>query len=109
MTTGAVVGDPMTMICALCFVVQAALYWRFGGPRWQWVITATGLVIEVLLRGWAAAAVTGGALVAIIGSDWWNRRGRKAARDLGAKSRARVGALLGALRDLGQPVPEGAR
>lgn len=41
--------------------------------------------------------------------DWWNRRGRKAARVLGEKSRARIRKLAGALRDAGAPLPESAR
>jgi hypothetical protein len=49
-------------------------------------------------------------IVALIAfSDWWRGGGRKALRELGAKSRARVLALLGALRGAGLAQPEAAR
>ena len=69
-----------------------------------------GALIGDLTTGqWPGAGIAGACLLVILGRGWWNKRGGKAARELGAKSRARVEALVGALRDLGQPVPEGAR
>lgn len=49
-------------------------------------------------------------IVALIAfSDWWRGGGRKALREFGAKSRARVTALADALRGAGAPVPGAAR
>jgi hypothetical protein len=77
--------------------------------RLLWAAPAYGLAVDLHLRDWAAAALAFAAVLILVAGDWWNRRGRKAARELGAKSRARVEALADALRDAGSPVPEGAR
>jgi hypothetical protein len=67
------------------------------------------LVADLMIREWLLAAAIAVCSVIVFGRDWWDRRGRKAAREFGAKSRARVAALADALRDLGSPAPEGAR
>jgi hypothetical protein len=62
--------------------------------------------------GWAAVAL---AAAALIGWTWWRRRRRRSPRSIGAKARARLAALVKALRDslrprpVLRPVPGGAR
>jgi len=45
----------------------------------------------------------------LLGKDWWNKRGRKAARELGAKSRAALAAVVARAREAGTPLPQGVR
>jgi hypothetical protein len=81
--------------------------------HWQWRVFATvaftSLTAEcVIERIWLGVAVNG-ALLALLGVDWWNRRGKRAAKALGARGRAVIAGLLERLRDAVEPVPEGVR
>ena len=84
-----------------------------AGLRQAWrnlTAAALGLLaVECALKGAWFGAVWNAVLVALIlGTDWWNRRGRKAARQFGAKSRALVENLVERVREAGSPVPQGA-
>lgn len=88
---------------------------RYGGLqrmpwlRWQAAGTASiGLAFSLLNGWWPAAGFCAGTLLLLL-RDWWSRRGRKAARALGMKSRALVEGLARKLREALEPVPEGAR
>lgn len=69
----------------------------------------TGLLaLDCALAGaWFGAIWNVVLLVILLGHDWWNRRGRKAAKSLGARGRAVIAGLLARLRDAVEPVPEG--
>ena len=69
----------------------------------------TGLLsVECALAGsWFGAAWNAVLLVVLIAWDWRDRRGRKAARQLGAKSRALLAAVVAKAREAGTPLPEG--
>lgn len=72
-------------------------------------LTATAGLIGSLRYGyWAGAGFCAGTLV-LLACDWWNRRGRKAARKLGEKSRAALAAIVERMREAGKPVPQGVR
>ena len=79
------------------------------------LITAGNLAIAIgalAERDWIWAT-TSVALAALTGWDWWHRNRRKSARATGAKARARLAALVRALREslrprpALRPVPEG--
>jgi hypothetical protein len=75
--------------------------------RWFEVVTASvGLVYLLVARDWAAAGFCAATLI-LLGWDWWNRGGRKAAKALGAKSRAALAAIVAKAREAGTPVPQG--
>lgn len=71
--------------------------------------TGTGLLaLDCALEGAWFGAIWNVVLLAILlGHDWWNRRGRKVAKSLGARGRAVIAGLLERLRDAVEPVPEG--
>lgn len=66
------------------------------------------LVADVLDRNWVGAAVSCALIAFLLGTDWWKRGGKKAAREIGAKSRAVLAAVIEKARDAGTPLPEGA-
>lgn len=70
----------------------------------------TGLLaLDCALAGAWFGAVWNVVLLAILlGHDWWNRRGRKVAKALGEKGRAVITGLAEKLREVLEPVPEGA-
>jgi len=87
-----------------------------NGRTWEWrLLTAAGiglLLVECALRrAWLDGGAEALILVLVLGPDWWNRRGRKVARAVGAKSRALLAAVVERAREAGSrsPVPEGAR
>jgi hypothetical protein len=93
----------------------AALYLRghWGGPQpwWYWyttLLTVIGLVFSLAAGDWAGAGFCV-ATLALLARDWWNRRGRKAAKAVGDKSRAVLAAIVVRAREAGTPVPEGVR
>ena len=77
------------------------------------LIAASGscfLLAECVLQGaWFGAASNAVLVAVLLGGDWWNRRGRKAARQLGAKSRAVLAAVIERAREAGTSLPEGVR
>ena len=82
-----------------------------GLTEWRAVLTgaaAGGLTGGILSGEWGGAALCAAAL-AVLGRDWWNRKGRKVAKKLGAKSRAVLAAVVARAREAGTPLPEGAR
>jgi hypothetical protein len=70
--------------------------------------SVTGLVSS-LAAGWWAGAGFCAATLLLLGRDWWNRRGRKAAKAIGEKGRAVLAAIVVKAREAGAPVPEGVR
>ena len=68
----------------------------------------SGLALSLAAGYWLGAAFCVAAL-ALLGADWWNRRGRRVARIVGEESRAVIAGLVEKARDAGSPVPQGAR
>jgi hypothetical protein len=106
---GTLYGLASTAVCA-------GFWARATGREREWkLLTSAGiglLLLGCLLhRAWFAAGVQALILALVLGPDWWNRRGRKAARTVGAKSRALLAAVVERAREAGSrsPVPEGAR
>lgn len=83
-----------------------------GRTRKGRLLAAAGcglLAAECALAGsWFGAAWNAALLAVLLGWDFWDRKGKRAARSLGAKSRALVEGLAEKLRGALQPVPEGA-
>lgn len=69
---------------------------------------AAGLAFSLTFGYWLGA---GFCLVtlALLGADWWNRKGRRVAKAIGGRGRVVIAGLLEKVRDAGAPVPEGAR
>lgn len=63
---------------------------------------------DVLDRAWPWAAWNACVIAVLLGWDWWNRKGKRAAKELGTKSAALVAGLVERVRDAGGAVPEGA-
>lgn len=84
---------------------------------WPWLAAATtDLFASVLIAEWIPAAVSAAQIgIAIAIWRWRNRRRDRAPKLAGAKSRARLAALVRAAREAAkprpvlQPVPGGAR
>lgn len=79
-----------------------------------WALGAGGWALyELLVMHFPASAAGNGAsaLLALLLwlRDRWKGKGRKAARVIGAKSRAVLGRLRERMRDAGAPVPQGVR
>jgi len=107
--------------------VLANILWLLGGAaygmsayaavkgRWHRcrLLAALGtalIAVECALeRDWSDAAWETAVLAVILGADWWDRRGRKTAKQLGEKSRAVVAAIVAKAREAGTPLPEGAK
>jgi hypothetical protein len=66
------------------------------------------LVSDLLYRDWFGVAVSAACLALVLGRDFWNKRGKRVARQLGAESRALVAGLVERVRETAAPVPEGA-
>lgn len=62
----------------------------------------------VLAGNWLMGA-SGAVALAVFGRDFWNRRGRRAAKALGARGRAVIAGLVEKVREAGSSVPQGAR
>jgi hypothetical protein len=96
---------------AACAALSAMEYVRLRRGRLAWhdVITVSFALYFGLLSviGWAAW-LSGTFLVIVLGRDWWDRKGKRAARELGLKSRARLAAVVEKAREAGSPLPEGA-
>lgn len=97
------------------FLFGAALGVTRPGSRARgWLPFVTGAAAGGLLGGllsgrWDEVAFCAAAL-AVLARDWWNRKGRRAAKLVGAKSRAVLAAIVAKAREAGSPpVPEGAR
>lgn len=85
-----------------------------GASAWPaaffWATADTGLLLACLAtRHWADACTAAAGIAVALGSDWWRRNGKRAARALGSKALAVLNGMLGRLRDAVVPVPEGAR
>jgi len=95
------------------FLLGAALgITRPGSSLGGWRPTVFGAAVGGLAGGilsgrWDEVAFCAAAL-AVLARDWWNRKGRKVARQLGAKGRAVLAAVVAKARDAGTPLPEGA-
>ena len=106
---------PVTLIWVANFAVTA-WFLRGGagayGARWcrfQFLTATIGLVFTLAFRNWAAAGFCTLTLILLFG-DWWRRRGRKVARQLGAESLAVLAAIVKRAREAGSaPVPQGAK
>jgi hypothetical protein len=83
------------------------------GHRAPWLLpfvaggASSGLACALLTGRPEDAALCGLAL-AVLAWDRWNRKGRRAAKALGEKSRALLDAVVERLREAELPVPEGA-
>jgi hypothetical protein len=77
--------------------------WRQGTA----LLAVVGLVMSLAARDWAAAGFSA-ATLALLLRDWWNRKGKRAAGALGAKSAALLAAVIQKAREAGTPMPEGA-
>lgn len=94
---------------AAVFVLVARGLRLPGGRSW-WrlsmaLVVLVGLAGALAVRNWPAAEVCAATLI-LLTRDWWNRRGRRAAKELGAKSRARIEGLVGRTREVLQPSPQ---
>lgn len=69
--------------------------------------SAGGLFTGIVAGRWDEAGFCAAAL-AVLGWDWWNRKGKRAAMALGEKSRAALAAVVEKAREAGTPLPEGA-
>lgn len=69
--------------------------------------SATGLAWW-LLEGRLEDAGFCAAALAVLAWDRWNRKGKRAAKHVGEKSRALLAAVVERLKDVAVPVPEGA-
>jgi len=103
------------LVNALWWTAVAALLWsstalRQGRGEWR-ALAATGLgslvAVCAIERAWPGVALNG-ALLALLLGDWWRRKGKRIARELGAKGRAVLAAVVAKARDAGTPLPEGA-
>lgn len=94
-------------------LVASAVAARHGrGREWR-LLSAAGmglvLVEDALSGAWPGVAMSAAMIAVILGSDWWNRRGRKVAKVIGERGRAVIAGLVEKVRDAGSPLPEGAR
>jgi hypothetical protein len=78
---------------------------------WRPFVTgaAAGCLVAPLLTGQWDEAGCGAAALAVLAWDWWNRKGKRVAKAIGAKSRAVLAAVVEKWREAGTPVPQGAR
>lgn len=96
------------------FIFGAALgVTRPGSRLGGWRSTVFGAAVGGLAGGflsgrWDEAAFCAAAL-AVLGEDWWKRKGKRVAKALGERGRAVIAGLLEKVRDAGAPVPEGVR
>ena len=95
------------------FLLGAALEMGRAGSRltiWRSFVTwgAAASLVTGVMTGRLDEAGICAAVLAVLGRDWWKRKGRKAAGELGAKSRALVENLVERVREAGTPVPQGA-
>ena len=112
-----------TLVMNLTSVGLAAAGWVILIRRWSqpgmphetygfWALSATGFCVYDVITGNTGWAVFQGCLAAYWAWMWWRgrRKGRmkKAAKELGAKSRARIDALVERLSPSPIPTPGGA-
>lgn len=95
-----------------CASTAFRLYGPLPAPRdwWRRLVAGTSaftLAPLLLARNWPAAGFCIAVLL-MLGRDWWNRKGKRAARALGEKSRARLAAVVEKAREAGTPAPQGA-
>jgi hypothetical protein len=65
---------------------------------------AAGCAVE---GAWLGAAWNALLAVVLLGWDWWNRKGRRVAKQLSEEARALVAGLAEKLRETLEPAPEG--
>lgn len=103
---------------ALLPVAAAALFgstWALWTRRMRlWRLLAVaglGMLLTVCLleQAWFGATWNAVLIAVILGEDWWKRKGKRAAKAAGAKSRALVENLVERVRGAVSPVPQGAR
>ena len=84
---------------------------RNGWPRWDAraasVVGLTLLAVATALRGEWALCAASAALAIFEAAQWWKRRRRKrrTLAALGAKGKARIAAMVTALRERARPRP----
>ena len=66
---------------------------------------ALSALLGVVERDWSVAAFCAGIAILLLLWDWWNGGGRKAARQVGDKSRALLAAVIEKAREAGSPLP----
>ena len=95
--------------------VLASVVMRVKGREREYLVLVTaglGLLLAdcLLQRAWPGAGVQAAVIALILGSDWWNKRGRKVVRQFGAKAKAARDAIVRRAREAGArpPVPQGA-
>lgn len=93
------------LACGLLLALTAlTVSGRLPSPPWWPPLAGTAAVgsgvTAALESDWWAAVFCALALV-LLGRDWWNRGGRRAARELGAKARALLDALTRRWREAG--------
>lgn len=78
---------------------------------WRPFVTgaAGGCLVAGLLTGQWGEAGFGAAAIAVLAWDLRNRKGKRAAKAIGAKSRAVLAAVVEKWREAGTPVPQGVR
>jgi hypothetical protein len=93
-------------VLGLALARATGCHWAF---RFFWAVNDLGgMLAAVGTRHWLDASLFAAAgLLALLG-DWWNRKGKRAAKTLGAKSQALIGRPAGKLGESPEPVPEGA-
>jgi len=100
-----------TAIAAGNFAVVA--WYLHAGTALPWSRRLAAMTAAVILVGsalggaWTAVIIAAAELLLLL-RDWWNRKGRKVARQIGAKGRAVLAAVVAKAREAGTPLPEGA-
>lgn len=101
------------MVAAIWSANLAATAWglRTGlGTRWHGfavLVALVGLAASLAGGYWLAAGLCLATLILLF-RDWWNRKGRRVAKLIGGKGRAVITGLAEKLREVLEPVPEGA-
>lgn len=83
--------------------------WGTPGGWWrpfETLVAVTDLAASLIGHDWAAAGFNALTLV-VLARDWWNRKGRKVARQFGLKAKAAIARLVERAREAGTPVPQG--
>jgi integral membrane sensor domain MASE1 len=103
----------MSTNIGMALVVAGMVCWFGSIVRYGWPLTLASVAGDALVAlGWAVqgdwiptAVMTVVTIIALAGWWWLRKRRKRAPRELGAKSRARIAALVATLRENLRPRP----